>query len=86
MATIRTNEDRQIRLRSLPERGDNPESREEITFLGAGMAELALLLPSGQAAVLLRLAHERGITVGQLLRCLIRDYLTTEELEYRLNR
>ena len=40
------------------------------------VAELFLLLPGRQAAELERLAHFRGLTMGQLVRLLIRDYLT----------
>jgi hypothetical protein len=44
-------------------------------WLDAEMAELSLLLPAGQAAQMERLAHSRNLTVGQLIRLLIRDYL-----------
>jgi hypothetical protein len=44
--------------------------------LDADIAELSLLLPVGQAAQMERLAHSRGLTLGQLIRWLIRDYLT----------
>jgi hypothetical protein len=44
------------------------------------MAEVTLLLPSGQAAALERVARQRGLTVAQLLRRLIRDCLASEEL------
>jgi hypothetical protein len=40
------------------------------------VAEVALLLPQPQAAELERLAHSRGLTMGELLRLLIREYLT----------
>jgi hypothetical protein len=40
------------------------------------VAELLLLLPGRQAAELERRAHSRGLTLGQLIRLLIRDYLT----------
>ena len=40
------------------------------------VAELFMLLPGRQAAELERLAHFRGMTMGQLVRLLIRDYLT----------
>jgi hypothetical protein len=42
------------------------------------MAEVALLLPSRQAAELERVAQRYGLTVGQLMRCVIRDYLASE--------
>jgi hypothetical protein len=40
------------------------------------VTELLLLLPGRQAAELERLAHSRGLTLGQVIRLLIRDYLT----------
>jgi hypothetical protein len=40
------------------------------------VSELLLLLPGWQVAELERLAHSRGLTTGQLVRLLIRDYLT----------
>ena len=45
----------------------------------AGVVELGLLLPRGQAAALEAAAHRRGLTAGQLLRCLLRDFLATSE-------
>jgi hypothetical protein len=52
--------------------------REGVARPEAEVAEVALLLPPGQAAALERAAHRRGLTVGQLIRCLIRDYLAGE--------
>ena len=40
------------------------------------MVELSLLLPSWQASEMESLAHSRGLTLGQLIRLLIRDCLT----------
>jgi hypothetical protein len=40
-----------------------------------GVVELALLLPARQAAALERAAHQQGLTVGQVLRRLVRDFL-----------
>jgi hypothetical protein len=37
--------------------------------------ELPLLLPAGDASALERAAHRRGLTVGQMLRALVRDFL-----------
>jgi len=45
-------------------------------WLDEEMAELSLLLPGWQAAQMERLAHSRGLTLGQLIRLLIRDNLT----------
>jgi len=53
-------------------------------ILGAGrespprdgeVIELALLLPSGQVTALERAARCRGLTLGQIVRRLIRDFL-----------
>jgi hypothetical protein len=44
-------------------------------WLDEEMAELSLLLSGWQAAQMERLAHSRGLTLGQLIRLLIRDYL-----------
>jgi hypothetical protein len=44
-------------------------------WLGEEIAELSLLLPGWQAAEMERLAHSQGLTLGQLLRLLIRNYL-----------
>ena len=49
--------------------------KSRICWLDAEMAELSLLLPGWQAAEMERLAHARGLTLGQLIRLLIRDYL-----------
>jgi hypothetical protein len=43
---------------------------------GAEVVEVALLLPGRQAAALERLACSRGLTLGQLIRRLIQEYLT----------
>jgi hypothetical protein len=51
-----------------------PEGR--VVWPDEQVAELSLLLPGRWAAELERLAHARGLTVGQLVRLLIRDYLT----------
>jgi hypothetical protein len=42
----------------------------------AEMVELSLLLPGWQAAQMERLADSQGLTLGQLIRLLIRDCLT----------
>jgi hypothetical protein len=39
------------------------------------MAEVVLLLPAGQTAALERLASARSLTLGQLIRLVILDYL-----------
>jgi hypothetical protein len=43
--------------------------------LGRGVVELPLLVPGGEAAALEAAADERGLTVAQLARLLIRDFL-----------
>jgi hypothetical protein len=40
------------------------------------MAEFSLLLSGGEAARLECLAHSHGLTLGRLIRLLIREYLT----------
>ena len=48
-----------------------------------GVVEIELLLPVWQAAVLEETACQRGITVGQLVRQLVRDFVarSTESSE-----
>jgi hypothetical protein len=55
-------------------------STERVLSHDAEMAEVALLLPSRQATALERVARRQGLTVGQLIRCLIRDCLASEDL------
>jgi hypothetical protein len=49
--------------------------RDWVIWPDEQVAELLLLLPGRQAAELERLAHSSGLTMGQLTRLLIRDYL-----------
>jgi len=51
------------------------EGGEGMRPLDREMMELMFLLPSGQAAVLERAARQRSLTVAQLVRQLIRDYV-----------
>lgn len=44
------------------------------------LTELSLLLPSWQIVEMERLAHSRGLTLGQLIRLFIRDYLADRTL------
>jgi hypothetical protein len=46
------------------------------SWLDEEIAEFSLLLPAEQAAQMERLAHSRNLTLGQLIRRLIRDDLT----------
>jgi hypothetical protein len=55
--------------------GTKAAGRGEGPFPPAEVVEVALLLPSGQAAALERVAHRRGLTLGQLVRRLVRDCL-----------
>jgi hypothetical protein len=48
--------------------------------LDAEIAELSLLLPAGQAAQMERLALSRDLTLGQLIRVVIRDYLADRDV------
>jgi len=52
------------------------DSGDSICHLDAEMAELTLLLPAWWLAVLETAATEQGKTPAQLVRNLIRDYLT----------
>jgi hypothetical protein len=49
---------------------------DRLIWVDEQVAELSLLLPGRQAAVLEGLAYSRGLTMGQIVRLLIRDYLT----------
>jgi hypothetical protein len=42
------------------------------------MTELSFLLPGRQAVALERMAQKEGLTVGQVIRHLIRDYLSEQ--------
>jgi hypothetical protein len=53
--------------------GRLPEDR--ICLLGDGVAEVSLLLPGWQMAEMEQVAYSRGLTLGQLMRLLIREYL-----------
>jgi hypothetical protein len=44
----------------------------------ARIAEFSLLLPAREIAQIERLAHSQNVTLGQLVRRLIRDYLTNQ--------
>jgi hypothetical protein len=46
------------------------------------MAELSLLLPGWQAAALERAARSSGLTTGQMLRRLVRDFLAVSDASY----
>ena len=47
------------------------------------MVELSMLLPSSQAAPLEREAHRRGVTPGQLVRSIIRDFFLGQTVFHR---
>ncbi len=47
------------------------------------MVELSMLLPSSQAAPLEREAHRRGVTPGQLVRSIIRDFFLCQTVLHR---
>jgi hypothetical protein len=53
--------------------------KDRVVWVDEQAAELMLLLPEQQAAELERLAHSRGQTTGQLIRQLIRDFLTGQD-------
>lgn len=60
---------------SLPDRLAGT-SGSEISRLDGEMVELALLLPSWQADALELAAQDQGVTAGQMIRHLIRDFCT----------
>jgi len=51
------------------------------SFLDGGLVELDLLLPAWQAEVLETAAQQQGLTTGQMLRQLVRDFCMQRELE-----
>jgi hypothetical protein len=57
------------------DRADGP-MKSRTCWLDEEIIEVSLLLPGWQAAEMEGLAHSRGLTLGQLIRLLIRDYLT----------
>jgi len=62
-------------MNPFPERTAH-DSSDSICHLDAEMAELILLLPAWWLAALEAAATEQGKTPAQLVRNLIRDYLT----------
>jgi hypothetical protein len=52
-----------------------PRLSGDCTDRDAEVVELRLLLPTRQAAALEAAAHQRGLTVGQMIRRLLRDSL-----------
>jgi hypothetical protein len=52
-----------------------PPADHWLSWLDEEMAEVLLLLPARQTAALERLAHARDLTVGQLIRLVLLDYL-----------
>ncbi len=53
-----------------------PNSSDSVSRLDTEMAELSLLLPVWWLAALEEAAADRGLSAAQLVRILIRDYLT----------
>jgi hypothetical protein len=51
-------------------------SAADVALLDEEMVELSLLLPSRQAQALEAAANDQGVTAGQLLRSLIRQFCT----------
>ena len=50
-------------------------AEDQVVWEDEQVTELRVLLPRQQAAELEKSAHSRGLTLGQLIRLLIRDYL-----------
>lgn len=53
----------------------DPPCREETAGTEAEVVELAVLLPAGDLAALEEAACRRGLTPGQVLRRLVREFL-----------
>jgi hypothetical protein len=51
---------------------------DQVLWVDEAMAELSLLLPGWQAAALEQLAISWGLTLGELIRQLIRNCLATQ--------
>jgi hypothetical protein len=57
--------------------------RKEVRFLDDDMVELSVLLPRGQAAPLELEARRRGLTSGQMIRSLIRQFFLCQVVLHR---
>jgi hypothetical protein len=57
--------------------GNDGASENRAGWSERQIAELSLLLPAWQVAELERLARARGLSIGQLIRRLIGDYLAS---------
>jgi hypothetical protein len=60
-----------------PEQPKGP-AKDRFTGADGEVIELPVLLPRGPAARLERLAAARGLTLGQLVRLVLRDYLACQ--------
>jgi hypothetical protein len=78
-AGSRTTTPRNVLLPDPADQDPFPGGTEELFPSDAEVAEVGLLLPGAQAAALERAARRRDLSVGQLLRRLVRDYLASEE-------
>jgi len=78
LGSIRTVSARDAGLPSETHRDSTPDGGEGVRLPGGEAEEVAFLLPGGEMAALERAAHRLGLTVGQLLRRLIRDHLARE--------
>jgi hypothetical protein len=61
------------------DRGNGRTANQQVLLLDREVTELALLLPTVQAARLERIAQQRHVTMGQLLRRLVRAFLANED-------
>jgi hypothetical protein len=52
---------------------------------GEGLVELMLLVPRLEAATLEEAAHQQGLTVGQMMRRLIREYTSRQKFARRFS-
>lgn len=51
----------------------------QVSWLDQEIAEISLLIPAWEAAELVTMASFRNVTVGQMLRALIREYLLQQD-------
>jgi hypothetical protein len=58
-------------------------NRKEVRTLDDDMVELSVLLPRDQAVPLEREARRRGLTAGQMIRSLIRNFFLCQATLHR---
>jgi hypothetical protein len=53
----------------------------DLSRLDADLVEMTLLLPQEQVATLEEAAHDRGLTIGQMIRRLVRDFTSRQRFQ-----